>query len=206
MMKASFIRAIIFDFGNVICTFDNRIFLKRLTAYTEKSVSELEELIYRSSDISRRFETGAATSEEFFSDIVSRCGLTISMADFIRAFTDIFSPIPTTIQLVKKVKLRYKIALLSNTNELDFEHAIKRTEIFHLFDAVTVSFEVHALKPAEKIYRDVLAKLHLQASECLYVDDIKEYVDAAGGLGFHSVHYTSHQHLLDAFRRLHVHV
>jgi epoxide hydrolase-like predicted phosphatase len=198
------IRALVFDFGNVVCTFDNTIFLRRLTACTEKSISELEELIYRSSDISTRFETGDVTSEEFFSEIVSRCGLRISHADFIRAFTDIFTPILTTIQLIKNAKSHYKLALLSNTNELDFEHAIKQTEVFGLFDVVTVSFEVHALKPAEKIYRDVLAKLDLQAFECLYVDDIRENVDAARRLGFHAVHYTSYERLLDEFRRLEI--
>lgn len=39
------IKAIIFDFGNVIATFDNNKFLERISKYTEKTVSELDRII-----------------------------------------------------------------------------------------------------------------------------------------------------------------
>ena len=35
------IKAIVFDFGNVICKFDNGIFTKNISKYTNKSIEEI---------------------------------------------------------------------------------------------------------------------------------------------------------------------
>ena len=44
MSKNHDILAVIFDFGNVICSFDNNLFLQRLAEHTGKSLAELDEL------------------------------------------------------------------------------------------------------------------------------------------------------------------
>jgi len=198
------IKATIFDFGNVICNFDNNIFIERISKYTEKSKQELHEIIFNSSELMKKYETGLISSEEFFNEAVERCSLSITKQEFIKAFTDIFTPIPTTFELIKKLKKRYKIALLSNTNEWDFEYGIKTTEIFPLFDAVTLSFEVKSKKPEEKIYRDVLNKLKLKPEECVFIDDIQEFVESANKIGMRGIHYTSYEKLIESLKNLKV--
>ena len=198
------IKATIFDFGNVICNFDNNIFIERISKYTEKNKEELHDIIFNSSELMKKYETGLISSEEFFNEAVERCSLSITKQEFIKAFTDIFTPIPTTFELIKKLKKRYKIALLSNTNEWDFEYGIKTTEIFPLFDAVTLSFEVKSKKPEEKIYRDVLNKLKLKPEECVFIDDIQEFVESANKIGMRGIHYTSYEKLIESLKNLKV--
>ena len=179
------IKAIIFDFGNVVCEFDNNIFLRKISEFTDKSISELNELIYLSSDLPRRYETGLISSDQFFNEISKRCNLSMSESEFIKAYTDIFTPIKTSFELIRKLRPRYKLALLSDTSEWDFEYGIRPVEVFDLFDAVTLSFEVGALKPDKKIFYDALARLSVEPEECIYVDDIEEYVRAAQRIGIH---------------------
>jgi len=190
------IKAIIFDFGNVICTVDNNIFLERISKFADKTISELKELIYLS-DLPQKYETGLISSDEFFNEIVRKCSLSISKHEFIKAYTGIFTPIQTTFDLIRKLKAKYKIALLSNTSEWDFKYGEKPIEIFDLFDAVSLSFNVKAMKPENKIFLDSLSKLNLKPEQCIYIDDIEEYVEAANQMGIHGIHYISYEKLID---------
>ncbi len=196
------IKAIIFDYGNVISKVDNFLFLESISAFCDKSVSELNELVYKVSGLPSQYESGLITSDEFFNEISALCGLKIERAEFMEAFTDIFTPIRETINLIKKLKYHYKLALLSNTNEWDFEHEIRKNESFHFFDAVSLSFIVKEMKPGKKIYMDALGKLNLKPEECVYIDDIKEYAEAANRIGISGIHYISHEQLVASLRSM----
>lgn len=195
-------RAIIFDFGNVICRFEVRLFVERISQLTSMPPSTLQGFMQQPFDLGREYETGLITSDEFYQRVSNRYGLSITKERFIHAFTDIFTPIPSTLELIRKLKPFYKLGLLSNTNEWHFEHAIKKVEVYPLFDAVTVSFQVKAMKPAEILYRDILAQLDVGAEECVYIDDIEENVEMANRLGMSGIHYTSAEELLARLRSL----
>ncbi|MBM2828261.1 MAG: haloacid dehalogenase domain protein hydrolase [Actinobacteria bacterium] len=205
MTKDSSIRAVVFDFGNVICKFDNELFLRSLLSHTDKGFRELKEAIY-ASDLPRRYETGLVSSENFYREAVRLGNLSIPMEGFFRAFTDIFTPIPSTSALIMELKGKYKVGLLSNTNEWHYEHFFKSVEVFPQFDSVTLSFDVKEMKPGEGIYRDALGKLGVLPDECVYVDDIEEYAEGARRVGMKGIRYTSHDSLVASLRALGVSV
>lgn len=198
------IKAVIFDFGNVICGLDNQVFLRRISHYTKKSIEELDEIIYGESGLPRQYETGLISSQQFFERIAALCALSITKDEFVKAYTDIFTAIPATFDLVKRLKPGYRLGLLSNTSEWDFEYGIRPIGIFDLFDAVTLSYEVKAMKPERKIFLDVLAKLKLEPRQCVYIDDIAEYVAAAQRLGIHSFQYKSDKRLVEDLKNLEI--
>jgi len=92
--------------------------------------------------------------------------------------------------------------LLSNTNEWDFKYEIEKIKVFNLFDTVTVSYKIKAMKPDKEIYLDTLKKLGLKPEECIYIDDIKEYADAASAIGIRGIHYTNHESLIKSLTGL----
>jgi len=185
------IRAVIFDFGNVLCRFNNRRMVENLAPYSELSLEELGERILAPSELGRRYEAGLISSDVFFRGAVESCRLKITRQEFVRAFCDIFTPLPETQDLVKRLHGRVKLGLLSNTSEWHYLHAIRSTEVFPLFDAVTASFEVKALKPDPAVYRDVVGKLGCPPGECFYTDDILPFVEAARGLGLSAAPFTT---------------
>ena len=198
------IKAIIFDFGNVICKFDYGLFVSKISGHSPKPAEEIRDLILRKSGLHRLYETGTISSDEFFNRTVSLCGLNISKEDFIQAYVTIFSPVNSTIELIKILKKNYKIALLSNTNEWHFNYAIKPLEIFEQFDAVTLSHEVKTMKPDPGIYEDCLMKLELQPHECIYIDDIRENSDQATKMGMTGIQYQSNDELLKSLYSHHI--
>ncbi len=198
------IAAVIFDFGNVICRFDPAILVRGLAPYSSHTPQELARLLMNSPDLFVDYETGRISSDEFLSLMSIRCGLSCSRQQFIEAFNSIFTPNHSTFELIRALKSRYRLGLLSNTSEWHFEHGIRPTPVFPLFDTVTLSFEVGAIKPAESIYRDALDKLALPPAACIYIDDIPAFADAATALGMHGIRYTDHAALLEELARLQI--
>ncbi|EKE20805.1 MAG: hypothetical protein ACD_7C00469G0003 [uncultured bacterium] len=196
------IKGIIFDFGNVICTFDNDIFLKKISSFTNKSIKELDEIIYKSSGLPKKYETGLISSDEFYNEICRLCELTISRADFIEAYSNIFTPIPETFDLIKKLSKKYKLALLSNTSEIDYKYGFKKFDVINFFEVKSLSYLVKEMKPGEKIYRDTLSKLGLAPEECVYIDDIDGYVQVANKLGIYGIQYLTSEKLLEDLKKL----
>jgi len=189
------IRGVIFDFGNVICSFDVGIFLAKLHEGSGLDVGTLRDRIY-GSGLHSRYERGDISSEEFHREVVRRIGMDIPVDELAERFSDIFTPLESTQGLIRALKGRFRLGLLSNTNEWHFLRHIRKVPVFPLFDAVTLSFEVGALKPEPEIYLDALRKLSLPPEECVFIDDIGKYAEGAAALGIRGIHYTNHADLL----------
>ena len=186
------IKAIIFDYGNVISTFNNEICLDRISATTGKDKEQVREIIYGQSQIQKKFETGLLTSKEFYRELSTACGLNVSIKKLIDIYSkDKYTLIPGIEKLIKQLKLKYKIGLLSNTCEWDYIYVVKTAPFVKTFDTITTSFEVKAMKPDPKIYQDALTKLKLKPEECIYIDDIPSYVEAAKNLGLNALQFTT---------------
>jgi len=199
------IRGVIFDFGNVISAFDFGRFLRRLRDWSGTGVETLRERIY-GSGLHSLYERGEISSDEFHREISRISGARVPAEEFAQGFTDIFTPLESTQELIRSLKGKYRLGLLSNTNEWHFERYIRNVPVFPLFDAVTLSYEVRALKPSPEIYRDALRKLSLPPEACVFIDDIREYADGASALGIRGIRYTGHDDLLRALAELRVSV
>jgi len=194
------IRAVVFDFGNVLCRFEPGRMADNLAPYSAFSLEELRSLILAPSALVHRYESGLISSAEFYKGVVEACRLRITETEFIRAFCDIFTPVPETLDWVRRLHGKVKLGLLSNTSEWHYLHDIRTVDVFPLFDAVTLSFQVKAMKPDPAMYRDVLAKLDLPAEECFYTDDIVPFVETARALGLHAEPFTTTETLKKALR------
>ena len=95
-----------------------------------------------------------------------------------------------------------KLAVLSNMPQ-DLGEAIKtRTARFKLFDHVTLSYEVGAVKPEPAIYEHCLEGLGLSAQEVVFLDDRIENCHGAEQLGIAAVRFTSRDEVLPKLRSL----
>ena len=84
-----------------------------------------------------------------------------------------------TIETIKKLKnLGYKVYLLSNLKEIDYEKFIKHFDV-SIFDEMFLSFKLDMLKPNDDIYQYVINKLNTKPENIYFFDDNKENVDGA---------------------------
>ncbi|HEY5996914.1 MAG TPA: HAD family phosphatase [Candidatus Deferrimicrobiaceae bacterium] len=195
------IRAVIFDFGNVVSAFDTSKFLKRLAARSPLSVDELSEAIY-GSGLHSLYEAGAIRSPAFYREVVGRCRVDMGMPEFVEAFTDIFEPVEGTADLIRRVAAHCPVGLLSNTNPWHFARHIRKSAPWPHYSTVTLSYRVKALKPEPAIYADATGKLGVPPAECVYVDDIPEYAEGAARVGMHGVVFAGAARLEDELRML----
>jgi len=189
------IRGVIFDFGNVIYRFDNRRILAGLSPLCGRSVGELAVLLGESS-LPQDYEAGKVDSSEFLEGVSRLCGFPFEKEPFFRAFTDIFTPIESTLELIRRLAPRYRLGLISNTNPWHFEHAIRTCEVFPRFAAVTLSHELKALKPDSRLFQDALRKLDLPAEACVFIDDRPDFAEGASRFGMHGITYKDHPSLI----------
>lgn len=197
------IRGVIFDFGNVIYRFDNLRIATGLSALCGRPVAELADLVGRS-QLPEDYEAGRLDSSAFLEGISNLLGFPFEREAFVRAFSDIFTPIDSTLELIRNLAPRYRLGLISNTNPWHYEQAIRTCPVFPLFDAVTLSHELKALKPDRRLYEDCLAQLGLEPGVCVFIDDRPEFVEGAVRLGMHGIPYTDPESLIGALSDLRV--
>lgn len=195
-MNGDRIQAVVFDYGNVIARFDVSRYLQAIAPHSALPVEGIMKAVEQSRDLFVRYETGQVSSGEFFRTLIDRCKLAMTQHQFIEAYTCIFEPVNETHALIRNLHGQYRLALLSNTSEWHYQWEIAKSPVFPLFEQVTLSHEVQARKPSPLIYRDVLKKLNLPPTACVYIDDIAEFADAATRLGMNGIHYTTPEHLL----------
>lgn len=94
-------------------------------------------------------------------------------------------PMEQTWALIARLKARgYGIYLLSNAPTV-LADALDLMPILKLFDGAVVSAPIRMAKPNADIFNHLLQKYGLNASECLFVDDIEANVEGARRCGLH---------------------
>jgi len=201
---ASGFRAILFDFGNVLYRFDNQKFLTGLSQLCGKPPEELDQAIYKDSTLMQDYESGNLKSPAFLQSLSDLCGTSLSKEALLPIYTGIFTQIQAMLDLVRHLKPSYKLGLVSNTSPWHAEHVIRTSDVFSLFDAVTLSFEVGASKPDPRLFEDAVSQLGLLPEQCIYIDDMAPFAEAATAHHLHGITYLSPVSLMAELRRLHI--
>ncbi len=196
------IRGILFDFGNVIYRIDQQRLVLELSALSGKPPGDVYQRVTAGAALAREYESGLLTSEAFLEHISVLLEHPFEKVSFIRAFNAYFTPMDATCHLIRRLKPHYLLGLVSNTNPWHAEHTIQRSEVYPLFDAVSLSFEVKAFKPDPRLLEDALDKLGLEAAQCVFIDDLAVNVEGARGMGLHGILYTNHASLLASLEEL----
>ncbi len=89
-----------------------------------------------------------------------------------------------------------RVAMLSNMPRELGEALKSGTPRLSNFDQVTLSYEVHAVKPEPSIYEHCLEGLGLSAEQALFLDDRIANVQGAELLGIRAIQFTSRDEIL----------
>ena len=185
------IRTVISDLGKVILWFDNGIFLKKLGARCSRSVEEIRAAAHTRVNLIGDFDQGLISPNDFYRSIVTPLGAQISVPDFFKIYEDIFSLIPGTLDVLKKVKAAgYRLILLSNVDVRRFGHIRRKFPEIFIFDDYVLSYEIKSVKPQPRIYEEAVRRANAAAEECVFFDDIEEFVQAARTIGIESFRFT----------------
>src|SRR5437879_6172397 len=112
------IRAIIFDLGGVIIPFDFRRGYAAMERHCPYPAAEIPKRI-RSTGLVPLYETGRIESRDFVEGLTRALDVKLSFEEFCEMWTAIFLPgtlVPE--EMLDRLRARYRLVALSNTNEL----------------------------------------------------------------------------------------
>jgi len=130
----------------------------------------------------RRFERGEIARDEFATSVIKELKIDLSPSDFLRKFVEwAREPSPEAISLLGRLGRGYRIAALSNANELHTPLHRKRFE--DVIDTFYFSDEIGAVKPDRAIFEHVIRDLDVPPERIAFFDDTPVNVKAARNAG-----------------------
>ncbi len=199
------IKAIVFDYGGVIANDLDEVLIQDIANKFQLTYKDTLDIINK---LVKPYQRGEISDEEFWEQFSNKSNKKL-LEGYESLWTDKYVKEITDsriITLTEKLKnAGYIVALLSNTIP---PHARfnQKDGFFYLFDPVILSFKVGARKPEEKIYHNMLEKLNLSPDECIFIDDKKEYADAASKVGMHGLKFNSYEKLISDLNSLGVNI
>lgn len=144
----------------------------------------------RSTDLVRRYETGQISTPEFIEQLTALLELRVTHDEFRELWSSIF--LTSTLvpeSLPAGLKRKYRMLVLSNTNELHFSMVEANYPVVRHFDDFVLSHRVGAAKPSARIYEAALQRAECRPEECFFVDDLLPFVEGARRAGIDAVQF-----------------
>ena len=196
------VKAVIFDLGRVIVPFDFDLGYSELHRLTGLDIADIRRRI-GATGLVNQFETGLVEPQAFVTGIARALGITMSVEQFSRIWNSIFlkeTLIPE--EMLLRLKQRYRLLLLSNTNAIHFTGLEQDYPVLRHFDEHVLSFRVQSMKPDAPIYLHAAKLAGVPPAECLFIDDLPENVLGAQAVGMQAVLFQGHLQLERDFERL----
>jgi putative hydrolase of the HAD superfamily len=195
-MDHSPIEVILFDLGNVILPFSHYQIAEKLSRFTQKREFQDPQRIFSylfdfEKGAVNGYEVGKVSSTEFFQSLKELLHLSISFEEFIPIWNDIFIENQDVSKIIRSLKGKKKLGLISNTNPLHFDYALSKFPIIQVFDKWILSHEVGFKKPAVEIFQRAIDWASARPEKILFIDDIKGHVDVAVSLAMQGIHFIS---------------
>jgi HAD superfamily hydrolase (TIGR01509 family) len=199
-MTETAVRCIIFDFGGVIGFFDFDRAWARFAAMTSGrfDTGQIRDAI-EISGLRDAYERGEISTSTFLAVVRERLRLTVSPGDITEAWSEIFTPNKPVIDLIQKLRVRYRLVLGSNTNELHYKQFRRQfASALDLFSEEILSYQIQVKKPDNAFYAACMRVAGCEAAACIYIDDVAEFVASARAFGIKGIVYNNTLNLVEA--------
>ena len=173
---------LLFDLGGVLVDYSG---VRDIAPLLRTSATEHQ--------IRQRFETcphvaayrvGKLDRIEFGQLMVRDWAVTVSAERFLQEFrTWSRDLLPGARELLASLRPRFRLAALSNSNELHWERHSDEIGVTALFEVAISSHQVGFVKPDPRIYLEALRRLAVAPEAVMFFDDVRANVDAASALG-----------------------
>lgn len=169
------IKNIVFDIGNVILNFDIKRVLKEYTSDSNTRKFILDNIINSPEWLGNALiDTGYLKVEDAIKIVCDRTNHINDkvIIDFWTTYLNYAYIDKKMLELIIRLKENgYHIYLLSNINPYTYNYILEKSNLFDIVDGYVLSYQVHMIKPYQGIYKELLQKFALEATETLFIDD-----------------------------------
>lgn len=198
--------AVVFDLGAVILNIDPQLSINQ---FTKLGLTDIFGFLFGTEEhrYFEDFERGRYTPEQFRKHVAQSTGISFSDEVFDAAFNAMLLDYPKArIQAVQQCARTKPTFLLSNTNEIHYNHYARRLGhcgVAHLDDLFTEAFFSHRIgmrKPDDEIYQYVIKRIGLPAHKILFLDDNARNIESAKRNGIETIHINGGLDIADIFK------
>jgi FMN phosphatase YigB (HAD superfamily) len=134
-------------------------------------------------------ETGEISPGQYYERFTKVSGCRISFRHFSLIWARYFTDSRPMIELGRSLSCNFRIYFLSNTDPLHIPVLYSRFPNALFSHGQALSYELGALKPDRSFFERALAKFALKPSECLFIDDQAQNVEAARDFGMRTIQH-----------------
>ena len=190
------IEVIFFDLGNVILPFNNYQIAEKLSRFSQKREFRDPKKIFSylfdlEKGVINDFDKGRVSPPEFFQSIKKYLGLSVAFEKFIPIWTDIFIEDRGVSEIIRSLKGKWRLGLLSNTDPLHFNYIVSTFPIVSALEKWILSYDVGFKKPDARIFQKAIEWASVPPESILLIDDTEGHVAAAVSLGIQGIHFAS---------------
>jgi putative hydrolase of the HAD superfamily len=202
--RAADLKAVIFDYGEVLCHRPTPAQTSQLASFFNLRVDRLPSLWERNRG---PYDRGDLTPEAYWSMLATDAGAEISpqqLKEICELDTAMWSNVnPGMVEWARQLGFSgMKVGLLSNMHPDMVTYCRQHFSWLKDFDSVTFSGEVRMIKPDPDIYEHTLRGLGVKAGEALFLDDREVNIEAARKLGINALHFRSTAQLRSDLERM----
>jgi putative hydrolase of the HAD superfamily len=188
-MRENGIRNLLIDFGGVLVNLDRQACLSN---FKQIGIEDIGDFIdpYRRQGAFIQLEKGLITPSEFRNELRKFAKQPVTDEQIDTAWNSFLTNIPPAkLDLLLKLREKYVVYLVSNTNRIHWEWACQNVfpyKGFHVedyFEKLFLSFEIHYTKPEIELFQKVLEETAIVPEETLFIDDTEANCEAAQLLG-----------------------
>lgn len=187
-MRSESIKNLVLDFGGVLIGLNRE---RCIQNFKDLGFNDVEH--YIDNRIFEEYEKGLVSTEQFREEIRCKADKNIKDKDIDFAWNSFLEDIPKyKLDLLLRLREKYVVYLLSNTNPLHWDFACQNVfpyKGFHMdnyFEKAYLSFELNEAKPDNIIYQKMIDEAGILPKETLFIDDMEENCKAANALGIHT--------------------
>ena len=201
------IRNIIFDLGGVILNIDYNLTSQ---AFKNLGLSDFDKKYSQAKQnhLFDKLETGEISADDFSAQLMSYFSNSISPTEIEKAWNAMLLDLPVErIELLKKLSVKYRLFLLSNTNIIHYtaysaylQNTFGKMIFDDIFEKQYLSFEIGLRKPDKQLFELVLNDNKLNPSETLFIDDSIQHIHGAVETGIVAYHLQQPETIIELFR------
>lgn len=137
---------------------------------------------------------GRAGLMECLSTAFQKIAPDVSPATFVSYWFErdsrLVAPLLTQLSLVRSAGV--PVYLATNQEHLRAAYLMENLRLADHVDGIFYSARLGAAKPDREFFAKVQAAVGLRAEEILLIDDSRQNIEAALGMGWHALHWTAH--------------
>jgi epoxide hydrolase-like predicted phosphatase len=203
------IKNIIFDLGGVLLNLDPE---KTSKAFCDLGMQDFDRHYSQAkqSGAFDDFDCGRISPDEFRSVLKKQLPETVTDEQVDEAWNAMLLDLPVErLELLEKLGKKYRLFLLSNTNEIHvssfstyLEKTFGKKDFSDYFEQWYYSCRIGMRKPDAEIFEFVLRENKLNAEETIFIDDSSQHVEGAKKAGIRGILLEKGKTILELFEDL----